>query len=288
VKTSDRESWPSGEPAPKARPARSGPPLVEVISVGRELLHGWFPDGNGRTIAETLSARGAHVTRLSVVDDDLEAVAGAVREALERHTHLVITSGGLGPARDDVTLAAVARTLGRTMVTHPAAKAQVERAYVKLARAHAVPTSGLTAWREKLCRVPVGALPIPNEKGTSPGVVCRLPGGAAVICLPGRPHELKPMLGVALDEVADIAPPWQVVRREIESPTADEASLRDLLDKLGDEFPGMWVTTHPSGSKRRGARIFITLEAAAPKREDAQKLVDDAERRLRALITGAY
>jgi molybdenum cofactor synthesis domain-containing protein len=276
-----------GRPAPKVRPQRDGPFYVELIVVGRELLRGHVADRNSRAIAERMSRRGGLVHRISVVDDNERAVAAALREALDRNPHLVITTGGLGPAPDDVTLAGVAKTLGQPLKMNPPARAMVEAAYQRLAQAKQVRSSALTLAREKMCWIPVNGEPVPNERGIPPGVVCRLPGGAAVICLPGAPGEALEVLEAALPLLRDLPPRTHTARREVEAPSPDESLLRPMLEQISGEFPGLWVSSRPLTGAKRKATVVVTLEATASTEDEANAVLAGAVRRLLALAGGS-
>ena len=67
---------------------------VEVVSIGDELLLGFTIDTNAPHFAREGAAHGIQVVRRATVGDGPEAIAAAVREALDR-TGAVITSGGL-------------------------------------------------------------------------------------------------------------------------------------------------------------------------------------------------
>lgn len=282
-----REQRPSGRPAPKVRPERRGPVRVELISIGRELLRGRISDSNAKTLAGFLTRRGAVVRRMSTVDDERHAISLSFREALGRNPHLVISTGGLGPLDEDRTLSAVSDALGLPLALNHEAKALVEAAYQRLRRRKFVDKGGLTAGREKLCTLPVGSVPVPNPVGVSPGVICRLPGGAAVLCLPGMPDEMQAVLEQALPILKIGALETGVAAREIESPTADESALLPLLDQLVLEFPGVWITSRPAGPRKAGAKILISLEAAGDSVSDANATVDSVVKRLLALAAGS-
>jgi nicotinamide-nucleotide amidase len=159
----------------------------------------------------------------------------------------------------------------------------VEAAYRRLHSAGATFTTGLTPAREKMATIPVGSEPIPNERGTAPGVLIRLPGGAAVLCLPGVPDEARSVFGSALERLKDLLPRSVSAERDVEAPTSDESSLRPILDRLVEEFPTVWIKTHAPGFARRGAKVRVTLQACAPTREEAESAVESALRRLLAL-----
>ena len=260
---------------------------MEIVSIGRELLRGRVPDANGTWLAEWFSRRGALVHRIVVVDDTERAVTSAVTEALQRGTHLVLTTGGLGPAVDDRTLAAVSDTLHLPLAVQPPARELVESAYGRLEREKKVSRGGMTAAREKMAALPVGTEPVPNPVGIAPGMLARIAGGAAVLCLPGAPEEMRATFGEAVSRLRDLAPRGAVAQREVETPTADESALRPLLERLAAEYPDVWVQSRPAESGRREARSFVTLEAVAPTKNEAESVVETALRRLLALATGA-
>jgi nicotinamide-nucleotide amidase len=83
---------------------------IELLTIGAELLLGFTVDTNGAELARALSAVGVRVVRRTSVDDGADAIREAVREALAR-TGAVLTTGGLGPTRDDVTKRVVAELL---------------------------------------------------------------------------------------------------------------------------------------------------------------------------------
>ncbi len=277
---------PSGRPTPKARPQSGGPVRVELISIGRELLRGRIADGNAQRLSRFFTQRGAMIRRITIVDDKVHSIAAALLEALEREPHLVVTTGGLGPADDDLTLEGVARALSRPLTLDPQTTAMVEAAYHRLRDGKVVSSDGLTAQREKLCMIPVGSTPLENHLGVSPGLISRLPGGADVLCLPGMPQEMQALLETALPSLKISPLEGQVSYREVQAPTSDESELAPLLDKLVHEFPGIWINSRPGGSRRTGGRIVIGVEATGASREEADLAVDGCVKRLLALATG--
>lgn len=272
--------------APKVLVERSGPLHAEIILVGRELLRGRTVEANASYLAGWLSQRGAIVHRITIVDDHDRAIVEALTEAIERGARLVITTGGLGPTSDDRTLGAVADALRLPLAIHPHAKQMVESAYRRLARERLASGAGMNPAREKMCAIPVGGEPVPNDTGTAPGVIVRRPGGVTVLCLPGVPEEARGVFLAALERLRDIAPKGAVARREVETPTSDESSLRPILDRLAEEFPQVWVKSHSAGFGRGDGRIRVTIEAGAATEAEAHAAVENALRRLLALAGG--
>ena len=84
---------------------------LELLTIGTELLLGHAIDTNGAEIARSLAAIGVRVVRRTSVGDDPVAIRDAVRGALAR-AGTVLTTGGLGPTRDDVSKVVVADLYG--------------------------------------------------------------------------------------------------------------------------------------------------------------------------------
>lgn len=89
-----------------------------LIVIGNEILSGKVVDTNSSFLARELRALGTTLRRIVVVPDELDEIAEAVR--VQRPLFdVVFTSGGVGPTHDDITIAGVARGLGRSVVRHP-------------------------------------------------------------------------------------------------------------------------------------------------------------------------
>ncbi|MFL5402848.1 MAG: molybdopterin-binding protein, partial [Gemmatimonadales bacterium] len=84
---------------------------IELVTIGTELLLGLTLDTNAAEIARALADCGVRVTRRASVSDQGEDIRDAVAEALKR-TGAVLTTGGLGPTRDDITKKVVADLFG--------------------------------------------------------------------------------------------------------------------------------------------------------------------------------
>lgn len=268
-----------GRPLPKPRLDRSSPAKVEIVSIGRELLRGQVPDGNAPRLAEQLTRLGAVVQRITVVDDGRRAVASALTEALARGSRFVVLSGGLGPGADDRTLEAISEALSRPLADHPGARRLVESAYRRLRQDGLVSLQGMNAAREKMCVVPVGGDAIANPIGPAPGMLIRLPGGVAVLALPGVPEEAQAVLQEALPLLRDVITAVFTAQREVETPTKDESALRPLLDRVTEEFAGVVVKSHLPGFER-DTGVVVTLEATGSSRREAESTVESALRRL--------
>lgn len=272
----------SGSPAAKVIVDRQGPLHAEIVVVGRELLRGQLRDGNASWLAGELTRRGALVHRITIVDDLSRSIMNAVAEARERGVHLIVTTGGLGPAQDDRTLEGLSEALRLPLGLSASARDLVEAAYRTLKDSRVIGRAGLNVAREKMCFLPVGAEAVSNPAGVAPGMILRLTGGAAIVSVPGRPEESKAVFERALLRLRDLFPLRASAERELEAPTSDESAMRPVLDRLTEEFPGVWVKSHPPAARRKDP-IRVTLQSFAATQKEADTLVEGALRRLLAL-----
>src|SRR5512145_2125350 len=103
-------------PRPRRRYEGAMPtPTAVLVVVGNEVLSAQVPDENGPWAARRLRELGVRLLAIHTVPDRIDDVVDAVDRA-RRRADWVFTSGGVGPTHDDVTVAAVARALGRPVV----------------------------------------------------------------------------------------------------------------------------------------------------------------------------
>src|SRR5262245_18669911 len=86
-----------------------------AVIIGNEILTAKVPDANGPHLVRRLRARGIPLISMAVVPDDVDAIVEAVASAHLRARY-VVTSGGIGPTHDDVTVRAVALALARPII----------------------------------------------------------------------------------------------------------------------------------------------------------------------------
>ncbi|NXG02797.1 FLAD1 synthase, partial [Sakesphorus luctuosus] len=113
-----------------ATPARGSGSTAGIVVIGDEILKGHTQDTNSFFMCRRLRALGVKVARISVVPDEVEAIASEVAAFAARFTY-VLTSGGIGPTHDDVTFEAVAKAFGERVVPHPELVALVHKFFGK-------------------------------------------------------------------------------------------------------------------------------------------------------------
>lgn len=156
----------------------------EIICVGTELLLGEIVNTNAAFLSQRLSQLGINTYHQTVVGDNPERLADALRTASDR-CDLIITSGGLGPTYDDLTKETVARVLNKSLLLDRDSLNRIEAYFNATGRV-------MTQNNAKQAYIPEGAISIRNDYGTAPGVYFE-DAEHIVVMLPGPPNELEPM-----------------------------------------------------------------------------------------------
>jgi molybdenum cofactor synthesis domain-containing protein len=91
---------------------------AEIIAIGNELLLGDVLDTNTNWLCKRITGLGGLVSRAALIRDEHAAIVSEIRSALDRAPDLIITTGGLGPTGDDITMEAVAEATGHPIELH--------------------------------------------------------------------------------------------------------------------------------------------------------------------------
>jgi nicotinamide-nucleotide amidase len=175
-----------------------------IVVTGTEVLTGRVRDANGPWLADRLQELGVDLAHITICGDRPEDMEAQLRFLRDQGVDLVITSGGLGPTADDLTMEVVGRFAGRALELDPELEEKIAAVVGPMTRRwRNVDPAAVAAGTRKQAVVPVG-VPVLDPVGTAPGaVVPPLNGsGPTVVVLPGPPSELQGMwpAAVATDE----------------------------------------------------------------------------------------
>lgn len=160
-----------------------------VVVIGDEILLGRVTDTNSGDIARSLDPLNIPVAGVEVVGDNAEDITAAVKRAMNR-ADIVITTGGLGPTKDDITKASLMSIFGGTLRRDPEVTANIRRIFAAKGR----PLNPLT---ENQALVPTSCTVIQNIYGTAPIMVWER-DRHILISMPGVPSETRGMLAAAI------------------------------------------------------------------------------------------
>ena len=170
---------------------------AEIITIGDELLIGQVVDTNSAWMAERLNEVGIALHQITSVHDDRQHILTAMEEAFSR-ADIVLTTGGLGPTKDDITKHVMCEYFHTTLVEDPCVREHIHILYQE--RPDVLNRLTATQWM-----VPACATILPNRVGSAPIMVfekrgkrlevkgdeAKGEGKNLLIAMPGVPHEMQ-------------------------------------------------------------------------------------------------
>jgi nicotinamide-nucleotide amidase len=209
--------------------------IIELISIGDELLKGNTIDTNAPFLSRHLLQAGYAVARQTTLPDQPESLRVGLKEILQR-ADLVIATGGLGPTLDDRTREVVAEIFHSDFYFDQAVaddiKSRFENRIVSL---------------EDQAMVPSKSTLLQNRIGTAPGLLF-IEEGKTLILMPGIPREMEPMF---LEQVIPwIQRRWPLKNRKESAQLffclIHESLLDPHLRELAERYPSVEVGIYPA------------------------------------------
>lgn len=236
-----------------------------IVVTGTEVLTGRVQDRNGPWLADRLLELGVELAHITICGDRPADIEAQLRFLADQGVDLIITSGGLGPTADDMTVEVVARFCGRELKLDEALENRIADILKALMARNPAFASlmepgkfeSVRAANRKQAMVPVGAQ-ILDPVGTAPGVV--VPGKPAVLVLPGPPRELQPMWHKAIEtsSVRDAIAGRTVYRQEmVRMFGLPESGLAETLRDAETAIPG-FASLEITTCLRRGELEIVT------------------------------
>jgi len=254
---------------------------AEIIAVGSELTTGAKLDTNSQWLSLALAERGIPTHFHSTVADELPAMMQVLRNAVHR-SDVVIISGGLGPTLDDLTRQALAELVQRDLVLHEPSLRHIEEMFARRNRP-------MAARNRVQAMFPEGSEPIPNPRGTAPGIWMEVPrkgrdDACVVVAVPGVPSEMKRMFAAEVEPRLPVGN--AVIRRAcVNCFGIGESNAEELLGELTvrGRDPDVGITVHEATITLRITAHGATADECAAKIETARK---EIHARLGTLVFG--
>ena len=209
---------------------------AEIITIGDELLIGQVVDTNSAWMAQRLNENGIELFQITSVHDDRAHIIAALDEAFGR-ADVVLTTGGLGPTKDDITKQVLCEYFGTRLVEDQRVREHIHELYKE--RPEVLNRLTATQWL-----VPECAEILENRVGSAPLMVFRK-GEKILVSMPGVPYEMK----IAMDE--QILPyienyelkitnyeSGHILHRTLQVTGIPESSLAIILEDYENSKPG--------------------------------------------------
>jgi molybdenum cofactor synthesis domain-containing protein len=236
---------------------------VEIICIGNELLIGKVVNTNAQWLAKRVTTLGLNVNRVTIVSDQIKEIATAIKEAISRKPEFIITTGGLGPTFDDITLAGFAEALKTPLEVNQKALSMVKEKYRRLMEEGRIESIELTPPRVKMATLPAKSEPLSNPIGTAPGVLTRQ-NGCMIVALPGVPSEMEAIFDVSVAPlIKKAAGNNTFFETSLEVDGIMESDMAPLIDKTMHDNPYVYIKSHPSRTGEGKPHLELHLSTTA-------------------------
>ena len=230
---------------------------AEIFSVGTELLLGNITDTNAAFIARELASLGIGVYRKTTVGDNHQRLLAAIQSS---SAALIIITGGLGPTEDDITKEVVAKYFDLPLVLHEPSLDRIKLRFANFGRK-------FIEGSEKNAIIPQGALVLPNNNGSAPGVVVTA-NNKTIIMLPGPPNEMLPMFAQEVKPYLASQSNQVFISQTLKIIGIGESQVEKLLLDL------IQAQTNPTiAPYAKLGEVELRITAAAPTPAEAESLI---------------
>lgn len=234
--------------------------VVELVTVGTELLLGNIVNTNTQFLAEKCALLGLSMYHQVVVGDNHDRMSEVIRTALGR-SDIVILTGGLGPTEDDMTKEVCAEVMGFPLVEDAHTRERIEE-YFRGGIYKEIPDNN---WKQAV--IPEGATVLDNDNGTAPGLILEKEGKRAIL-LPGPPAELYPLFMNQVYPYLQKLQPEVIRSQMIKICGMGESQVEDKLLDLIDSQTNPTIATYA-----KTGEVHLRVTAKAKDEEEAKKLL---------------
>lgn len=202
---------------------------VHIVTIGDEILIGQIVDTNSAWMATQLNLAGIEVTAIKTVSDKLEDIKTNILSSM-KEADIILTTGGLGATKDDITKKAIAELLGVGMYFD-------EDLYQKIHAFFEKRGFPITDALKVQCTMPETMLKLPNKMGTAPGMWFEHQD-TILVSMPGVPYEMKHLMDVQvlpkLKERFGVKP---IFHRTLLTSGLGETQVADKIESVLSTFP---------------------------------------------------
>ncbi|RHP29587.1 competence/damage-inducible protein A [Lachnotalea sp. AF33-28] len=242
--------------------------VVELISVGTEILLGNIVNTNAQYLSEKCALLGLSVYYQTVVGDNEQRLTDAVTTAFGR-SDVVILTGGLGPTEDDLTKEVCAKVMDLPLSEDAHTRRRIET-YLNNSVYKVIPDNN---WKQAM--VPEGAKVLDNGNGTAPGLIMEKNGKIAVL-LSGPPNELYPLFEEQVAPYLNSLQPETIYSQMVKICGIGESQVETMIKDMVD------AQTNPTiAPYAKTGEVHLRITAKAKDEEEAVKLMKPVVKELK-------
>ena len=248
---------------------------ADIITIGDEILYGQIVDTNSQWLSAELDKAGIRTFRKTSISDTKEEILAALQESASR-SDIIITTGGLGPTKDDITKHTFAEFFGTELTHREEVLENIKRLFSKRKRS-------LNKSNEGQALVPSNGEVIMNLIGTAPGMWFEHEG-KVFISMPGVPHEMKKMMGEnAIPKLQEKFKTPHIFHKMVKTIGIAEAVLAETIADWEDNLPSEIKLAYLP----RLGQVRMRLTATGGDLDYLKQLVDQEIEKLHPMV-GEY
>jgi nicotinamide-nucleotide amidase len=249
---------------------------AHLIAIGNELLIGQVIDTNSSFIAKELNKIGVEVIKISAISDNENEITKTIQKASKK-AHIIITTGGLGPTKDDITKHTLAKLFGVDLVKN-------ESVYLHIEKLFADYNLTMNAYTRTQANLPVNTIALHNGRGTAPGMWTKYNKGI-IINLPGVPKEMKGLIeDQVIPKIKETFKTPHILHRTLLSLGVPESVLAENLHDWEINLPKQIKLAYlPNGTTVR-----LRISGYDSDAKKIEKLVSEKELELIHLLGNTY
>ena len=250
---------------------------ASICTIGDEILIGQVVDTNSSRLAVALEEAGIRVTRMLSIGDDRDEILNNLRNELTVND-IVITTGGLGPTKDDITKGVLSDLSGSTGYVEHAGQLAIIKDILRSRGLDMLEINRAQALVPNRCEV------IENRLGTAPVMVFRFPKetfGATLYALPGVPFEAVGAIPSVMEDIRAHQPLNDILHRSVMVSGIAESALSELIEPWEDALPeDMHLAYLPN--PLTGIRLRLSIYSGSIEEEKAR--VEEQIGRLKEIL----
>lgn len=243
---------------------------AEILSVGTEILLGDILNTNAQYISRELANLGVNVFYQTVVGDNPDRLKNAYDLALSR-ADFVITTGGLGPTKDDLTKEIAAEYFQKKLILDQNSLDEIKKFFKKINRE-------ISDNNIKQAYFPEGAIILENHNGTAPGCIIEENSKIAVL-LPGPPKEMVPMFRESVIPYLKKHQEYTLVSKVLRITGLGESKVDSLVGHILERQENPTVAPYAKDNE-----AILRITARGKNEEEATELIGPVEREIRDIV----
>lgn len=252
---------------------------IELFSIGTELVLGQIQDTNAHWIAQQTLQLGGELRRVTMLRDNFDEMTEALESAVERETALILTTGGLGPTPDDMTVAVVASLIGTKSIVSQETVAEYKK------RREMAEDDILNEALTKMATIPESAKVLQNPAGWAPCISVDHKQ-STIMMMPGPPREMKAVYESHIQ-------PLIVERYRSEISTARvyvsmfEAEVSPLMQKVMERHNDVYLKAYVALRKVDENRMPIDFVSTSNDKDESETQLQQSIQYFQQLVVAA-